>query len=167
MSTSLALRSTLPRAIARRAALRTTNIQVARYAHQDAHTYVPGGPILRGTVNDATPFPPSSKVDGSYHWMFERLLSASLVPMTVAAFATSGSSYPILDGVLGMSLIMHSHFGFDQALIDYVHKRKFPKLAPVATWSLRAATVAAAVGVFQFNTNDIGLVELVAKVWGA
>lgn len=102
--------------------------------------------------------------------------------MTVAAFATSGSSYPVFDGILGLSLIMHSHFGvclccftdyflvlgyleaneeirlqFDQALIDYVHKRKFPKLAPVATWSLRGATVAAAVGVFQFNTNDIGM----------
>jgi CybS, succinate dehydrogenase cytochrome B small subunit len=38
----------------------------------------------------------------------------------------------------------------------YGHKRKFPKIAPVATWGLRAATVVAAVGVFQFNTNDIG-----------
>ena len=67
-----------------------------------------------------------------------------------------------------------------------MHPRKFPILGPVATWSLRTATVATLVGVYQFNTNDvgelsplpfvassladtqsIGLTELIAKVWGA
>ncbi|KAK7471328.1 membrane anchor subunit of succinate dehydrogenase, Sdh4 [Stygiomarasmius scandens] len=32
--------------------------------------------------------------------------------MTVAAFATTGSSYPILDGILGIPL-------FDSILVDY------------------------------------------------
>ncbi|KAF9267595.1 hypothetical protein L218DRAFT_855355 [Marasmius fiardii PR-910] len=123
--------------------------------------------IYRGTVNDPTPFPPPSRTHGSYHWAFERLLAAGLVPMTVAAFATSGSSYPILDGVLGISLIIHSHIGFDSMLVDYVHKRKFPILGPIATWTLRAATVGTMVGIYQFNTNDIGLTELIAKVWTA
>lgn len=45
---------------------------------------------------------------------------------------------------------------FDSLLVDYVHGRKFPILGPVATWSLRAATVGVLVGVYQFNTNDIG-----------
>jgi len=67
--------------------------------------------IIQGTVNDPTPFPTPSRTDGSHHWAFERLLSASLVPLTAAAFVTSGSSYPILDGVLGVSLVMHSHLG--------------------------------------------------------
>jgi succinate dehydrogenase (ubiquinone) membrane anchor subunit len=31
--------------------------------------------------------------------------------MTAAAFVTSGSSYPVLDGLLGLSLVMHSHIG--------------------------------------------------------
>ena len=67
--------------------------------------------IIQGTVNDPTPFPTPSRTDGSHHWAFERLLSASLVPLTAAAFVTSGSSYPVLDGVLGVSLVMHSHLG--------------------------------------------------------
>lgn len=67
--------------------------------------------IYKGTVNDPTTFPPPSKTHGSYHWAFERLLSAGLIPMTVAAFATSPSSYPLLDGLLGVSLVMHSHIG--------------------------------------------------------
>ncbi|OSD08131.1 CybS-domain-containing protein, partial [Trametes coccinea BRFM310] len=112
--------------------------------------------IYRGTVNDPTPFPPPSKTHGSYHWAFERLLSAGLVPLTVAAFATSGTSYPILDGLLGVSLVMHSHIGFDCVLVDYLHPRKFPLLGPLSKWALRATTVGVLVGVYQFNTNDIG-----------
>jgi succinate dehydrogenase (ubiquinone) membrane anchor subunit len=41
-------------------------------------------------------------------------------------------------------------------LADYVHKRKFPVLGPALTWTLRATTVGVLVGVYQFNTEDIG-----------
>ncbi|EJD41055.1 hypothetical protein AURDEDRAFT_115600 [Auricularia subglabra TFB-10046 SS5] len=129
--------------------------------------YVPGGPIPRGTVNDGLPFPTPSRAHGSHHWAFERLLSASLVPLTVAAYATSASPYPVLDGVLGVSLVMHSHIGFDQVVVDYLHKRKFPILGPVMTWLLRFATVGTLYGVYEFNTNDVGLTELIKRVWHA
>ncbi|KAI9507656.1 CybS-domain-containing protein [Russula earlei] len=129
--------------------------------------YVPGGPIYKGTVNDATTFPPAKKSVGSHHWTFERLLSAGLVPLTAAAFVTSGSATPLLDGLLGISLIVHSHIGFDTILVDYVHKRKFPTIGPVLTWTLRVTSLAVGVGVYQFNTNDIGLTELIRRVWTA
>jgi len=67
--------------------------------------------IYKGTVNDPTTFPPPNKSQGSHHWAFERLLAASLLPITGAAFVTSGSAYPVLDGILGVSLVMHSHIG--------------------------------------------------------
>ena len=67
--------------------------------------------IYKGTVNDPTTFPPPNRAHGSYHWAFERILSASLVPMTAAAFVTSGTNYPVLDGLLGISLVVHSHIG--------------------------------------------------------
>jgi hypothetical protein len=67
--------------------------------------------VLKGTVNDPTTFPPSSRSHGSHHWAFERLLSASLVPLTAAAFVTSGSNYPVLDGLFAVGLVMHSHVG--------------------------------------------------------
>lgn len=57
-------------------------------------------------MNDAP-----SRIHGSHHWAFERLLSAGLVPLAAAAFATSGSNFPILDDVLGVSLIIHSNIG--------------------------------------------------------
>lgn len=67
--------------------------------------------IYKGTVNDPTTFPAPSKSHGSYHWAFERLLSAGLVPLTAAAFVTSGTNYPVLDGLLGIGLVVHSHIG--------------------------------------------------------
>ncbi|EJD43562.1 hypothetical protein AURDEDRAFT_114629 [Auricularia subglabra TFB-10046 SS5] len=129
--------------------------------------YTPGGPIPRGTVNDGLPFPPPSRAHGSHHWAFERLLSASLVPLTVSAYATSASPYAVLDGVLGVTLVMHSHIGFDQCIVDYLHPRKFPLLGPLMTWILRFATVGTLVGVYQFNTSDIGMTELIKRVWHA
>jgi CybS, succinate dehydrogenase cytochrome B small subunit len=70
-------------------------------------------------------------------------------------------------------------------LVDYLHKRKFPILGPIMTWTLRTATVGVLFGVYQFNTNDIGvlllamlqcsayssfcigLTELITRVWAA
>ncbi|KAI0635268.1 mitochondrial inner membrane protein [Trametes polyzona] len=167
MSSALVARSAFNRNVAAALARRSLRPLAVQARGAADHSYVPGGPIYRGTVNDPTPFPPPSKTHGSYHWAFERLLSAGLVPLTVAAFATSGTSYPILDGLLGVSLVMHSHIGFDSILVDYLHPRKFPRLGPLATWTLRAATVSVLVGVYQFNTNDIGLTELIVKAWHA
>lgn len=56
------------------------------------------------------------------------------------------------------SVFRQSDYGhkFDNLLVDYVHPRKFPKLGPTLTWVLRATTVGVLVGVYQFNTEDIG-----------
>ncbi|KAI9566256.1 hypothetical protein HD554DRAFT_1995622, partial [Boletus coccyginus] len=48
-------------------------------------------------LNDLTTFPPPSKTHGPYHWAFERLLSAVLLPIIAAAFASSGTAYPVPD----------------------------------------------------------------------
>ncbi|KAI6001836.1 mitochondrial inner membrane protein [Pisolithus albus] len=167
MSASTLLHAPLSRTYTSTAGCRVLrSLQVRRAASSSAQ-YVPGGPIYKGTVNDPTTFPPPSKMHGSHHWSFERLLAASLVPMTAAAFVTSGSSYPALDGIFGVSLVMHSHIGFDCMLVDYLHPRKFPFLGNFMKWTLRTMTLGVLVGVYQFNTNDIGLTELIAKAWKA
>ncbi|KAI0264323.1 mitochondrial inner membrane protein [Russula aff. rugulosa BPL654] len=152
MASSVFLRSSLA-VVAKRPLL---PFQLARRSTNN-FAYVPGGPIYKGTVNEPTTFPLANKSNGSHHWTFERLLAAGLVPLTGAAFVTSGSFTPLLDGLLGISLIVHSHIGFDCVLVDYLHKRKFPMLGPFAV----------GVGVYQFNTNDIGLTELIRRVWTA
>ncbi|EFP84752.1 succinate dehydrogenase (ubiquinone) membrane anchor subunit [Puccinia graminis f. sp. tritici CRL 75-36-700-3] len=122
-------------------------------------------PYVRGTINDPTTFPPPSKAHGSIHWTFERSVAASLIPLSAATAISSAN--PILDGVIGVFLIAHSHMGFDQCLVDYVPKRKFPVISPIATWTLRALTCGVLVGVYQFNTHDIGMTELIKKAWKA
>lgn len=48
-----------------------------------------------------------------------------------------------------------------------LHERKFPILGLIAKWGVRLATGGVLVGVYQFNTNDIGLTELTKKIWKA
>ncbi|EJU05231.1 mitochondrial inner membrane protein [Dacryopinax primogenitus] len=138
-----------------------------KQAEAGAFTYKPGGPIIRGTVNDAVPYPHPSRSHGSYHWSFERLLCAALIPLTGATFVVSGTAHPILDGLLAVSIIVHSHIGFDASLTDYLHPRKFPLIGPLMKWLVRGMTAGALVGLYQFNTNDIGLTEFIKRLWHA
>ncbi|PWN44171.1 hypothetical protein IE81DRAFT_321574 [Ceraceosorus guamensis] len=121
---------------------------------------------IKGTVNDPTPYPPPAPSHGSYHWLFERGLSVALLPIVAAGMVKHGSS-GLLDGALAVSLIVHSHIGFDCIIADYLHKRKFPVIGPTVSWTLRAATVASLVGLYELNTNDIGLSEFIARAWVA
>jgi hypothetical protein len=72
------------------------------------------------------------------------------------ADSSVSSLQPILDGILGVSLVVHSHIGFDSAVVDYFHPRKWPVLGPMMSWLLRICTGLSVWGVYEFNTNDIG-----------
>jgi len=84
-----------------------------------------------------------------------------------AAAVTTGSSYALVDALLGVSLVMHSYIGFESIRIDYLHPRKFPVIGPITNWTVKFLTGLSVYGVFMFNTNDIGLCELIAKLWHA
>jgi len=144
---------------------RVNSIQHSVQRRDATVEYVPGGPILRGGPNDPTPFPEPSKSHGSYHWSFERLLSAALIPLTASAAVVSGSAYPVVDGILAISLVIHSHIGFEACRVDYIHERKFPVVGQIAKWGIRALTTGALVGVYSFNTQDVGLTELIKRTW--
>ena len=55
--------------------------------------------------------------------------------------------------------------GFDQIFVDYLHDRKFPIIGPACRWGLRVATLGVLVGVYEFNTNDVGLTERTSLLW--
>lgn len=89
-----------------------------------------------------------------------------MVPL-LAASAINGA-HPITDGLLGVVVPIHCHVGFDAMITDYLHPAKVGVWGNKAfTWTLRGATVLALIGCYQFNTNDIGLTELVKKAWEA
>ncbi|KAJ1324595.1 succinate dehydrogenase cytochrome B small subunit [Microdochium nivale] len=126
----------------------------------------PGPQIIHGSVNDAAPVPTPSPSHGSYHWTFERLVAAGLVPLSVAPFA-GGSASPVLDAALCSLLLLHTHVGFQAILIDYVPNSRYPGLRKSLTWLLNGATLLVGVGLYEYETNDIGLTQTVKRVWTA
>ncbi|KAK2747726.1 membrane anchor subunit of succinate dehydrogenase, Sdh4 [Myotisia sp. PD_48] len=119
-----------------------------------------------GTMNDAAPVPPTSPSHGSYHWTFERLIAASLIPLTIAPFA-AGSLNPVMDAVLCGTIVIHSHMGFQAAITDYFPTYRVPKTNKFLGWVLRGATLTVAVGLYEFETNDIGITAAIKRVWKA
>ncbi|CAG8648075.1 13003_t:CDS:2, partial [Dentiscutata heterogama] len=124
-----------------------------------------GAEYIKGTVNEAVVLPPKDKVAGSYHWDFERLLSISLIPLTIASVIKG--AHPITDLCFGVILPFHCHIGFDAIITDYFPPHRSPGSNKVLTWSLRGATLIVLYGCYEFNTNDVGMTELVKKVWNA
>ncbi|KAG5438916.1 hypothetical protein PCANB_002246 [Pneumocystis canis] len=122
--------------------------------------------VIIGSVNDPTPTPIPSPVHGSYHWTFERLVSVSLVPLVMAPFVGS-STNPILDAILSLALVVHSHIGFDTCITDYFPKREYKFLSGFMKWTLRGMTSLVLFGLYEFETNDVGITEGIKRVWKA
>jgi len=57
--------------------------------------------------------------------------------------------------------------GSRSCIVDYFPKRKYPKSSMAAKWSLNAATVLVLYGLYEFETNDVGITEGVKKIWKA
>ncbi|KAH8555662.1 CybS-domain-containing protein [Umbelopsis sp. PMI_123] len=104
-------------------------------------------------------------VDGSFHWSYERATSAALIPLISTQFVYG--PHLVLDGVLGLVLPLHLHIGFDALITDYVPARKYPRANKYLGWGLKATSAAVVWGCFEFNTNDVGITELIQRAWTA
>ncbi|KAJ4296980.1 membrane anchor subunit of succinate dehydrogenase, Sdh4 [Collariella sp. IMI 366227] len=121
---------------------------------------------VNGTVNDAAPVPETSPSHGSYHWTFDRLVAGSLIPLTVAPFA-AGSLNPTLDALLCATILIHSHTGFQNIIIDYVPKYRTPRSRKALMWGLNAATAVVGLALYEFETTDVGITETIKRIWTA
>ncbi|KAJ5458549.1 Cytochrome bsuccinate dehydrogenase small subunitCybS [Penicillium sp. IBT 31633x] len=122
---------------------------VAFHASAKKQILPPLPQTVQGTMNDPAPIPPTHPSEGSYHWTFERLVSVGLVPLTIAPFA-AGSLNPVMDAILCSLIVAHSHIGFH-----------------FCNWLLRAFTLTTAVGLYEFETNDVGVTEALRRIWTA
>ncbi|KAF2820372.1 CybS-domain-containing protein [Ophiobolus disseminans] len=119
-----------------------------------------------GTANDPVPVPDPDYSHGSYHWSFERIVSAGLIPLTIAPFA-AGSLNPVTDSILCALLVLHSHIGFESCIVDYFPTKRVPLVRKAAMWALRIGTVTLGVALYSFETNDVGITAAVAQLWHA
>uniref|UniRef100_A0A7G1GH00 Succinate dehydrogenase [ubiquinone] cytochrome b small subunit n=1 Tax=Podosphaera xanthii TaxID=135283 RepID=A0A7G1GH00_9PEZI len=160
----------LPRVIPQDTTIKDTIPSVMRVAgfHSSSKNLIlpPLPQVINGTANDAAPIPTPEPSHGSYHWTFERLVSVGLVPLTIAPFA-AGSLNPTLDACLCGAILIRSHIGFEAVIIDYIPRKRLPKTRVAFWWGLRAVTVAVGVGLYEFETNDVGITEAIKRIWTA
>lgn len=71
------------------------------------------------------------------------------------------------DAILCGTILIHSHIGFEAMVIDYIPSKRLPKTRMVFWWGLRAATILVGVGLYEFETNDVGLTEGIKRIWSA
>ncbi|KAI9047571.1 hypothetical protein LZ554_008285 [Drepanopeziza brunnea f. sp. 'monogermtubi'] len=155
-TSSIASRNALP-----------VSMRVAAFHASGRRAILPPLPqVIQGTANDPTPVPTANPSHGSYHWTFERLVSVGLIPLTIAPFA-AGSLNPTMDAILCGSILIHSHIGFEACIIDYIPTHRLPKTRKLAWWALRAGTVLCGVGLYEFETNDVGVTEALKRIWVA
>lgn len=93
-------------------------------------------------------------------------MSIALVPLTVAPFA-AGSVNPVTDAIFGAAIVIHSHLGFEAMIIDYIPARKHPIARKSLMWGLKGTTVLVLIGLYEFETNDVGITEAVKRIWKA
>lgn len=94
------------------------------------------------------------------------LVSAVLIPVTIAPFA-AGTMNPVLDATLCALIVVHSHIGFQSIIIDYVPLRRVPRARKLFEWGLRAGSLVVAAGLYEYETNDVGLTEGIKALWHA
>lgn len=151
----------------RQFSLRPSRIKAALISTKDSFRIDNGPPgIVIGTVNDAYVHPEPDYVHGSYHWTYERIIGVSLVPLTIAPF-TVGLDMPLLELLLGTLLTVHSYYGFQSCIIDYIPKRRFRGWHTLAMRTLKFGSCVALYGLYELETDGSGLFELSRQTWAS
>ncbi|SCU97811.1 LADA_0H08438g1_1 [Lachancea dasiensis] len=126
----------------------------------------PGGVV--GGVNDKLETPEIDFFHGSYHWDYERITAISLIPLTLVPMygaLSSGTLYPMVDATLCSVLLIHAQLGLTSCIVDYIPKRKFGVWHSLAMASLYAGTAVGLYGVYELETSNNGLIDLIGKLW--
>ncbi|GMM30097.1 Tim18 protein [Martiniozyma asiatica (nom. inval.)] len=125
---------------------------------------VPGNIV--GTVNDPYIHPPYAPEGGSFHWAYERIITVAMTPLVATPFIM-GVDYPMLDAGLGLLILLHSRYGLQSCVIDYIPLRKFQFWHKFAMFLLNIGTCVSMYGVYVIETEENGLCDLIARVWKA
>jgi len=105
----------------------------------------------------------SSTGDHVTLWTAERVLSGVMVPLLPITFLMPNQP---LEALLAFCLTLHSHWGIEAIVVDYVRPSVFgsviPKLALAAVYGLSAFTLG---GLLYFIYSDVGLVTAIKMLW--
>lgn len=120
--------------------------------------------LIIGTVNEPYRIPLVSNYEGSYHWVYERIISFALIPMSVLPFVAN-SPHPMIDAFFSVGLLFHIHSGLKSCIIDYIPERVWGFWHKFAGKLLTLGTFFAMYGVYVIETANNGIYDLVSKLW--
>jgi len=96
-------------------------------------------------------------------WTAERVLSGVMVPLLPITFLMPCGP---LEAALAFCLTLHSHWGIEAIVVDYVRPSVFgaviPKVSLAAVYALSALTLG---GLLYFIYSDVGLVTAIKMLW--
>lgn len=72
-----------------------------------------------------------------------------------------------MDAILCGAVLIHSHMGFQSVIIDYIPTHTYAKLRKFFMWGLNFATLIVGIGLYEFETNDVGVTEAIKRIWTA
>jgi len=111
---------------------------------------------------------PKSHSAGAGHnhsklWTIERAISAALLVIVPVALAAPSKA---LDTLAAITLVMHSHWGVEAIVVDYIRPILFGNVVPkVALGSIYVLSILTLAGLLQLIYSDIGLANTVRKIW--
>lgn len=127
----------------------------------------PGG-VLGDINNPPYKSPEYDSFHGSYHWQYQQVVTVTLLPLTgysLYAGLTDTYLHPLIDTGLCSTLLMYVYFELVSCITDYIPKRKFGIWNRIAKYLLGSGTALGFYGIYELETSDSGLVELLKRIW--
>ncbi|XP_045605403.1 succinate dehydrogenase [ubiquinone] cytochrome b small subunit A, mitochondrial [Procambarus clarkii] len=118
------------------------------------------------SVSPVTKGPPEIEQAGHdhvMHWTAERILAVVLLGTIPAAviFPT-----PAVEYFLALSLTVHSYWGIEAIVVDYIHPSSFGKIIPkLALGAVSALSFLTLGGLCYFIYTDVGIINAVKLLW--
>lgn len=92
-------------------------------------------------------------------WKAERYLSLALLGVIPAAAVIP---HPIMDYAVALSLVVHTHWGVEAIVVDYVRPSIFgPTIPKISIGLVYVLSSLALGGLFMFNFTDVGITQAV------
>ncbi|KAL6929728.1 hypothetical protein ACO0SA_001132 [Hanseniaspora valbyensis] len=127
---------------------------------------------VEGSINDDLKKPEIDYSKGGFHWNYEKIVSAALIPFVSLPFYSyfvlgNLNIDPMMDAVLSTLILIHVSYGYESCIVDYIPKRKFGYWHDVCKRLLQAGGILSLYGIFIMETENNGLTNLVRRLWTA
>lgn len=114
-------------------------------------------------VRPAAPEIEQAGHDHVLHWTAERILTVVLMGAIPAAFIWNT---PALEYFMALSITLHSHWGVEAIVVDYIRPSVFGKvISKLALGGVYALSIATLGGLCYFIYTDVGIVNAVKLLW--